>query len=59
MAGPKLKKLGVEIISLPPGDYMKIRELSHKCWLDWGKKSPMCKEVVDSKIKFAKELGLL
>lgn len=59
MAGPKLKKIGVEIISLPPEDYKKIRELSKNTWLEWSKKSALSKEVVDSKISFAKELGLL
>ena len=56
--GPKLKQMGVEIISLPAEDYVKIRRISQGVWLEWAKKSPLCKQVIDSHIAFAKELGL-
>ena len=58
-AGADLKKLKVEIVSFPPEDYAKIREIARGLWLEWAKKSPLSKKVVDSHIAWCKELGLL
>jgi TRAP-type mannitol/chloroaromatic compound transport system substrate-binding protein len=58
-AGAALKKLGVEVISFPEEDYVKIREMARGLWMDWAKKSPLSKKVVDSHIAWCKELGLL
>jgi len=58
-AGAKLKKLGVEIISLPDGDYRKIREVARGLWSKMGNKSPLAKKVAESHIKWCQKLGLL
>jgi len=58
-AGAKLKALGVEVISLPPEDYIAIRGVARELWQEWAQKNPLSKKVVDSHIAWCKELGLL
>ncbi|UCF95479.1 MAG: TRAP transporter substrate-binding protein DctP [Desulfobacterales bacterium] len=57
--GPKLKQMGVEIVSFPKQDYQTIRGVARELWMKWAEKSPLTKQVVDSQVQWCKELGLL
>ena len=54
-----LKSKGVTRISWDDAEMRKIRDLAHKTWEDWSKKSPLAKQAYDSQLAWLKELGLI
>jgi TRAP-type mannitol/chloroaromatic compound transport system substrate-binding protein len=54
-----LAQKGIKKVSLSEADYRKIRQMAQDVWLDWAKKSPLCEQIINSQVAWAKELGLL
>ncbi len=53
------KAQGVTLVTWPPEERKKFRELSRGAWADWAKKSPMALKTYDSQVAFLKKLQLL
>lgn len=55
----ELKGKGINRIAWDDAEMRKIRDLAHKTWEDWSKKSPLAKQAYDSQLAWLKELGLI
>jgi TRAP-type mannitol/chloroaromatic compound transport system substrate-binding protein len=50
---------GVELVSWPPEERRKFRQLAQSAWAAWAKKSPTAQNVYESQIAFLRKLRLL
>ena len=55
----ELKAKGIEHIRWDDAEMLKMRELAHKTWEDWSKKTPLAKQAYDSQLAWLKDLGLI
>ncbi len=58
-AAKELPAEGVTLIDLPLEERRKFRELSRTVWADWGRRSPLAQQALESQEKFLKLLNLL
>ncbi len=50
---------GVKQIVWSDAEMTKIRDLAHKTWEDWSKKTPLAKQAYDSQLAWLKDLGVV
>ena len=50
---------GVKQIVWSDAEMTPIRDLAHKTWEDWSKKTPLAKQAYDSQLAWLKDLGLI
>ena len=55
----ELKKKGINQITWSADELRKMRELAHKTWTEWSKKSALAKKAYDSQIAWLRDLGLI
>jgi len=53
--GPK----GVKQIVWSDAEMVKVREMAHKTWEEWGKKTPFAKQAYESQVAWLKDIGVL
>lgn len=49
---------GVKHVIWDDAQMAKMRELAHKTWEDWSKKTPLAKQAYDSQLAWLKDLGI-
>jgi TRAP-type mannitol/chloroaromatic compound transport system substrate-binding protein len=55
----ELGSKGVKQIVWSDAEMAKVRDLAHKTWEDWSKKTPLAKQAYDSQVAWLRDLGLL
>jgi len=55
----ELAAKGVKIDVWNDAEMAKLRELAHKTWEEWSKKTPLAKQAYDSQLAWLKDLGIV
>jgi TRAP-type mannitol/chloroaromatic compound transport system substrate-binding protein len=58
-AQKELAAKAVKQIVWSDAEMEKIRNLAHKTWEDWSKKTPLAKQAYDSQLAWLKDLGVI